>query len=281
MQVGIRQDGAVPDDPVIAIRAEGLAVAYGQHRALDDSDLAVPAGRVTAVIGPNGSGKTTLLHAIAGLVTPVRGRLHVEPGPDGSRARVAIVLQHTEANPHLPLTVRDAVTLGRYAVRGPVRRLRADDRAAVDHALERMGVADLAKRQLAELSGGQRQRVLVAQGLVQDASILLLDEPVTGLDVVSHDRILRITREESGRGAAVVLTTHDLGEAAEADHVVLVARRVVAEGPPAAVLTTERLALAYGSRLVRLDAHTLLLDDAPHHGPDHHGHDHGDEGDCD
>jgi ABC-type Mn2+/Zn2+ transport system ATPase subunit len=265
MQVGIPQDVAVPEQPAIAIRAEGLVVAYGQHRALDDSDLAVPAARVTAIIGPNGSGKSTLLHAIAGLVTPVRGRLHLAPGPDGAPPRVAIVLQHTEANPHLPLTVRDAVTLGRYAVRGPVRRLRPDDRAAVDAALERMGVADLAKRQLSELSGGQRQRVLVAQGLVQDASILLLDEPVTGLDIVSHDRILQITREEACRGVAVVMTTHDLGEAADADHVVLVARRVVAAGPPAAVLTTEHLALAYGSRLVRLDERTVLLDDATHH----------------
>jgi ABC-type Mn2+/Zn2+ transport system ATPase subunit len=281
MQVGTRQDATVPDPPAIAIRAEGLAVAYGQHRALDDSDLAVPAGRVTAVIGPNGSGKSTLLHAIAGLVAPVRGRLHLAPGPDGTRARVAIVLQHTEANPHLPLTVRDAVTLGRYAVRGPVRRLRADDRAAVAGALERMDVGDLAGRQLSELSGGQRQRVLVAQGLVQDASILLLDEPVTGLDVVSQDRILRITREEAARGVAVVMTTHDLGEAADADHVVVVARRVVAEGPPRDVLTTEHLARAYGSRLVRLDEHTVLLDDATHHGPDHHGHAHGAHDECD
>jgi ABC-type Mn2+/Zn2+ transport system ATPase subunit len=255
----------VPDLPTIAIRAEGLAVAYGRHPALDDSDLAVPAGRVTAVIGPNGSGKTTLLHAVAGLVTPVRGRVHLAPGPDGAPARVAIVLQHAEANPHLPLTVRDAVTLGRYAVRGPVRRLRADDRAAVDAALELMGVADLAQRQLSELSGGQRQRVLVAQGLVQEASILLLDEPVTGLDVVSQDRILRITREQADRGVAVVMTTHDLGEAADADHVVLVAGRIVAAGPPREVLTTERLAQAYGSRLVRLDEHTVLLDDATHH----------------
>jgi ABC-type Mn2+/Zn2+ transport system ATPase subunit len=267
--------------PVPAVSVRGLVVAYGGHRALAESDLTVPGGRVTAVIGPNGSGKSTLLHAIAGLVTPARGSVEIAPGPDGRPARVAIVLQHTEANPHLPLTVRDAVTIGRYGVRGALRPLRAADRAAVDRALERMGVTDLARRQLGELSGGQRQRVLVAQGLVQEAGVLLLDEPVTGLDVLSHDRILEITKEEAAAGVAVVMTTHDLGEAAAADHVVLVARRVVAEGPADRVLTTARLAEAYGSRLVRIDERTVLLDDATHHGPDHHGHDHGADERCD
>lgn len=250
-----------------------MTLVHGRHVALAEVDLTLPTGRVTALIGPNGSGKSTLLDAIGGLLAPAAGDLVVLGGPPGEhRRQVAYVLQSTEVGEHLPITVRETVRMGRYATRGAFGRLTAADRAAIDEAMARLGVADLADRQLGELSGGQRQRVLVAQGLAQRAELLLLDEPVTGLDIVSRQRILEVIQGERAEGRTVVVTTHDLDEAAAADHVVLVAGRVVAAGPPGEVLVPEVLRQAYGGRLLVVPGQGAVLLDDPHHHA--HGHDH-------
>lgn len=249
-----------------AVRAEGLLLAHDGHEALRIDDLTVPACCVTAVIGPNGSGKTTLLAAVSGLLTPVRGSLEVLGAPPGRRGDVGHVLQHVEANAALPLTVREVVRMGRYARRGMLGRLTAEDRRAVDRALERMGIADLQREQLAELSGGQRQRAFVAQGLAQEADLLLLDEPATGLDAPTRDRIGAVLPEECAAGRSVIVTTHDLADASVADFVVLLAGRVVGAGPPEEVLVTERLQDAYGGRLGGVGAGAIMFDD-PHHRP--------------
>lgn len=238
-------------------------LAYGSRVVLDAASFAIPAGAVTALIGPNGAGKSTLLHAIAGLLPGRSGHLDVPAAH--RRGGVAFVLQATHVNEHLPLTVREAVTMGRYATTGLLRRLRADDRAAVDHALEALQLVDLANRPLHELSGGQRQRAFVAQGLAQEADVLLLDEPITGLDVVSRQHILDAIAAERASGRAVVVSTHDLGDAAAADHLLLLAGRVVASGRPDEVLTDVHLAAAYGGHLLRVGDQTLILDDHPHH----------------
>jgi ABC-type Mn2+/Zn2+ transport system ATPase subunit len=177
---------------------------------------------------------------------------------------VALVLQSTDVDRTLPVTVREAVTMARYATRGVFGRLRVADRAAVRRSLERMGVADLAVRQFHELSGGQRQRVLVAQGLAQEADLLLLDEPVTGLDVVSRELILDAVAAERSAGATVVVSTHDLADARRADLVMLLANRVVAFGPPDEVLTDGPLRAAYGGRVLRMPDGVVVVDD-PHH----------------
>ncbi|MEQ1787695.1 MAG: metal ABC transporter ATP-binding protein, partial [Acidimicrobiales bacterium] len=214
-------------------------------------------------IGPNGAGKSTVLNAVAGLLKPRSGSLEVPA--QQHRGGIAYVLQATHANEHLPLTVRETVTMGRYAITGPFRRLRTADRQAVDRAMEALAIADLARRPLRELSGGQRQRAFVAQGLAQDAEVLLLDEPITGLDIVSRQHIIDAIAAERARGRAVVVSTHDLGDAAAADHLLLLAGRVVASGPPDTVLTEAHLSEAYGGHLLRVGAQTLLLDDHPHH----------------
>jgi manganese transport system ATP-binding protein len=230
---------------------------------LSSATFTIPAGSVTGLIGPNGAGKSTLLHALAGLLAPRAGQLEVAAA--AQRGGVAYVLQATHVNEHLPLTVREAVTMGRYATAGPLRRLRGPDRAAVDAALEALQIADLANRPVHELSGGQRQRAWVAQGLAQGAELLLLDEPITGLDVVSRQHILDAIEGERAAGRTVVVSTHDLGDAALTDHLLLLAGRVVASGPPAAVLTDTHLADAYGGHLLRVGDQTLILDDHPHH----------------
>lgn len=253
-------------EPTAAVRVEGLTLAFGAHRVLIGADLAFRSGTVTALIGPNGAGKSTLLSALAGLHPPATGRVQVlGHEPSAVRERIAYVLQGTGVADHLPLTVRQAVTMGRYPSCGLLGRLRSTDRAAIDRAMERLAIGDLARRQLLELSGGQRQRVFVAQGLAQEADVLLLDEPVTGLDAVSQQRILHVVAEEGAAGRTVVVSTHDLAEAAAADHLVLLSGRVVAAGPVEQVLTAEHLSRAYGGRLVHLPGGGVVMDDGTHH----------------
>jgi ABC-type Mn2+/Zn2+ transport system ATPase subunit len=253
----------------MAIRGCGIAVAYGSKLALAPSDVTVPAGVVAAVIGPNGSGKTTLLNAITGLTELSAGHLEVLGEPPGVDVRrVAYVLQSTRVNEFLPITVLEAVRMGRYSHRGLIGRFREEDHHAVRSAMDRLEIAELARRHLDTLSGGQRQRVFVAQGLAQGlaqgAPLLLLDEPTTALDVVSRERIARAIAAERERGTTVVLTTHDLAEARAGDWVIVVAGRVIAAGPPDEVCTPDVLGRAYGARFVVTDQGSVLVDDAHH-----------------
>lgn len=240
-----------------AIAATNLQVRYGDTVALDAVDLTVPAGSSLAVIGPNGSGKSTLLAALAGLVHPVAGSATLAgPAP-------ALVLQSTDVDKSLPITVRDTVSLARYSSLGLFGVFRSVDRRAVDRAMERMAVADLADSQLHELSGGQRQRVLVAQGLAQESEVLLLDEPVTGLDLVSRVAILDVVDEEVAAGRTVVMTTHSLDDARRCHQVLLLDTVQIAVGSPAAVLTEAHLRQAFSGQFIRL-GDDVVLDD-PHH----------------
>lgn len=253
-------------DPVVT--GADLSVRYGDTVALAPSSFTIPGAAITTLIGPNGSGKSTLLHTIAGLLPATSGSVRVRPGQ-----RIAYVLQATKVNEALPVTVREVVTMGRYATTGPYRRLGADDRAAVQWALERMGIADLAHRHLRELSGGQRQRVFVAQGIAQDHDVLLLDEPLTGLDLPSAQAIDEVLHEEQQAGRTVVITSHDLNEAAAGDWVILLAGRVVACGTPPEVLTPPHLEEAYGS--IRLHEGGRFILEDPAHRPVPGRHEHG------
>ena len=255
-----------------AIEAADLTVRRGGRPALRIDSLTVPGGTTVALVGPNGSGKSTFLHAVAGLVEHT-GRLQVLGRPASDRAApLAYVLQAHDISPTLPITVREAVSTAlprRVGADG--RRARRD---AIDAALDRVELLDLADRRLRELSGGQRQRVLSAQGLLQPHELLLLDEPTAGLDLASMATVDRVVHEEHAAGRTIVVATHDLGDAADAELVVLLAGRVVAAGPPAEVLTAEHLAEAYRGRLLTLGG-TVVIDDGAHH--DHerdHGHDH-------
>lgn len=244
------------------VEARDLVLSYGNHIALGASSFTIPSGSTTAIIGPNGSGKSTLLNAIAGLTEPSAGSLTVGTG---GATRIAYVLQSTRVNDALPITVREVVSMGRYASAGPYRPLRSADRAIIEEAMDRVGIADIATRHLDNLSGGQRQRVFVAQGLAQEHSILLLDEPLTGIDLTTAQAIDAVIHDETKRGCTVVMTTHDLSEAQFAGHVLLLAGRVVASGPPEAVLTSEHLVEAYGPSLLHVDeGGTVFLDDPAH-----------------
>ncbi len=194
-------------------RLRGVHVDFSGHQALCGVHLDVLPGAVTVLAGPNGAGKTTLLEVVAGTRAP----------SSGTRAAVdavAFVPQRTAVSDRLPVTVRDVVTVGTWGRLGPWRRPDADARAAVDEALDRLGITPIARQSFAALSGGQRQRALLAQGLACRAELLLLDEPTTGLDRESGERIRAIMRAEAGRGAAVVCVSHDPAVLASADRLV-------------------------------------------------------------
>lgn len=256
-----------------AIIGTDLVVAYGQTTAIARSNFTIPAGSVTAIIGPNGSGKSTLLNAIAGLIEPAGGSIEVLP-LGGAPRRLSYVLQTTSVNEALPVSVREVVTMGRYASAGPYRRLTQVDHDAIEEAIHRMGIADIASRHLHDLSGGQRQRAFVAQGLAQPHNILLLDEPLTGIDLTTAQAIDAVLHDETERGCTILLTTHDLSEAQFSDHVVLISGRVVASGPPDDVLTADNLVAAYGPALLHVDDGGQLFVDDPHHShlPGRHSH---------
>jgi len=247
----------MPVNP-LAVEGTDVVLRYDGTIAVDTSDFQVPAGQVTAVIGPNGSGKSTLLNGIAGLLQPLRGTITVHA------LHPSYVLQSTRVNESLPITVREVVTMGRYPTVGAYGRLRSADRDAVDRAMTRMGITHLSHRHLHDLSGGQRQRVFIAQGLAEDHDLLLFDEPLTGLDLPSAKVIDEVIHEEPQRGHTVVLTTHDLSEAGQADNVILMGGRVVSWGPPAEVLASDNLIAAYGPGLLHMEAGQIFIDDPAH-----------------
>jgi len=259
-------DAASPADDGRApsISFDGVLVDRSHVRVLAVDRLDLHPG-YTALVGPNGSGKSTMLHVIAGLLRPVVGAVTVTSSASGGSGarRVAYVLQSQHASEHLLVTAREVVQLARRGRRfGQAGR---DDRRRVDAALERLGVADLANRHLADMSGGQRQRVFIAQGLAQDADILLLDEPVAGLDLASEQTIRGAIDEECASGRTVVVATHDLDEASRADRVVMLNGTVVAAGSPAEVLQPQFLRQAYRGRVLELGDGSIAVDDDHHH----------------
>ncbi|WP_369822093.1 zinc ABC transporter ATP-binding protein AztA [Saccharomonospora sp. CUA-673] len=188
-----------------AATLRGVCAGYDGKPVVTEVSARLPRAAVTAIVGPNGAGKSTLLGAVAGVVRTTAGSVELPSG-----GRPALVVQQSAVPERLPITVLETVRMGRWPHRGPWRRLRREDHDRVAEALERLGIADLADRRLSSLSGGQRQRTLVAQGLVQDSPLLLLDEPAAGLDVAAQEVIADALREAAARGTTTVHVTHDL-----------------------------------------------------------------------
>jgi len=239
--------------PDLAVNITGLTVRYGDVLALDATDLAVARGRVCGLVGVNGAGKTTLLKSVLGLVRPVAGVVHVDGAPPAAArraGRLAYVPQAEDVDWDFPLSVHDVVSTGRYAHQGPLRRPRTGDREAVTRALHRVGLAELADRQIGALSGGQRKRAFVARAIAQDARLLLLDEPFAGVDTATQTELTSLLRELAAAGATVLVSTHDLESVrALCDEVALVAGTVVDHGAPARMLRPESLARVFGVRV--------------------------------
>jgi ABC-type Mn2+/Zn2+ transport system ATPase subunit len=248
-----------------------VAAGYDGRWALTGVSLEIPAGVLVAVIGPNGSGKSTLLRAILDLVPRRHGSIELDGRPlGGQRRRVAYVPQRDLVDWSFPINAEQVVMMGRFPRIGAVAGPSTVDRNAVRAALERVGMSDLAHRQIGELSGGQQQRVFLARALVQEADLLLLDEPMTGVDLRTEEAIGALMRELRDAGRTVLYATHDLEEAADvSDLLCFVNGRVIAFGPPAETFTPPTLHATFGGELVIVDAgdHAHV-----HTGGSHSGH---------
>ena len=236
------------------LRAQGLSVTYRNgHTALRDASFEIPTGTICGLVGVNGSGKSTLFKAIMGFAPRSSGQVEIlgQPATSALKANhVAYVPQAEDVDWSFPVQVEDVVMMGRYGHMNWLRMTRAADRDAVDIALARVGLSLLRDRQIGELSGGQKKRVFLARALAQDARVILLDEPFTGVDVETEHRIIELMRDLRDEGRVMLVSTHNLGSVPEfCDRVVLINRTVLASGPTAEVFTQANIEQAFGGVL--------------------------------
>ena len=252
-----------PDAPIL--RAEALSVRYESGVALEGISFELTPGERLAIVGPNGAGKSTLIKVIAGIQTPTSGQIEIfGHDPDGHIC-VAYVPQRSQVDWQFPVTVADVAMMGRVGQLGLFRNPKSHDWDIVNKALEVVGMKDFAKRQIDQLSGGQQQRMFIARALAQEAELILMDEPMTGLDMPSQDEIFEILDRLQEENVTVLVSLHDLKMASERfDRILLLKKELLAMGPAAEALHPENLLKAYGEQLhlVSTEEGMLALDDA-------------------
>lgn len=236
------------------LEVSGVSVVYKNgNLALQNASFNMPAGTVIALVGMNGSGKSTLFKAIMGLVPIQSGDIRVlglSAREALQRKLIAYVPQNEEVDWDFPVLVEDVVMMGRYGHMNWLRRSRPQDREAVDIALKRVGMEAFRTRQIGELSGGQKKRVFLARALAQDARVILLDEPFTGVDVSTEDAIIELLGQLSNEGRVILVSTHNLGSVPEfCDHSILLNRSVIAYGLTQDVFTRANLQITFGGML--------------------------------
>jgi ABC-type Mn2+/Zn2+ transport system ATPase subunit len=251
-----------------AVELQGVTAGYRKRIALENVTLTVPAGTMMAIVGPNGGGKSTFLKLLLGILTPWRGSLRVfGVAPVAARLQIGYVPQSGTGDWSFPATVGEVVMMGRCRRIGWLRRPSKGDWQAVREALELVGMGGRLDDQVGELSGGQQQRVFFARALVQEPRLLLLDEPLAGVDALTEQDIYRLLREMTDRGVTVLFTTHNLSTIAEQfDLVALVNQGIVAMGRPDDVITEHNLRATYGPRmaLVRIGDRFFAIDVGSH-----------------
>ncbi len=246
------------------LRAEAITVSYNGTPALRDATFEVTTGERIAVVGPNGAGKSTLFKVIAGILPPTAGEVQVAGHAPGGHICIAYLPQRSEVDWRFPVTVTDVVMMGRYGQLGFLKRPGREDRERVREALRVVGMEGLSRRQIAELSGGQQQRMFIARALAQEAELILMDEPLGGLDLPAQEQIMEILNQLRAERVTVIVATHDLNLAAEHfDRLLLLKGQIIGMGRPREVLTSEHLAAAYGGhlRLVETEDGLYVLQD--------------------
>ena len=248
--------------PVLEV--SDVTVRYNGRSALDKVSFQLVRGERVAVVGPNGAGKSTLFKIITGVLHPTAGEVRVCGRKPGGHICIAYLPQRSQVDWTFPVNVADVVMMGRIGRLGLLRHPGARDWEYVHQCLEVVGMADLANRQISELSGGQQQRMFIARALAQEAELMLMDEPLTGLDVTSQEDIFRVLEELRQRGVTAMVATHDLNLAAERfDRVMLLNIRLLGLGQPEEVFTPERLQAAYGGhlRLIQTSEGLMMVGD--------------------
>jgi ABC-type Mn2+/Zn2+ transport system ATPase subunit len=240
----------------VPLSVQDLAASYGGPVVLSGVTFDAEQGERIGVLGPNGGGKSTLFRVLLGELRPLRGSVRRPP-------RLGFVPQTERSRLDYPVSALDVALMGTLSRVPWWRPVGRRERRAALGALERVGLAALADEQFGELSGGQRQRVLVARALVQDAPVLLLDEPFSGVDQTSADLLERLLGDLAGEGRALLVATHDLEQARRFDRVLCLNRRQIAFGPPEETLTRPVLEATYGGEIVTLPGEAALL--PPHH----------------
>lgn len=238
-----------------------LTVAYHRKPVLWDVDLDIPEGKLIAIIGPNGAGKTTLIKAAMDLVPKASGKIMFYGLPfKKQRKIVAYVPQRESVDWDFPIDALGVVTMGRYGHIGWFKPVRSKDRKKAMEALDRVGMADYASRQISQLSGGQQQRIFLARALAQDSTIYFMDEPFASVDATTERAIVKVLGDLRTSGKTVIVVHHDLQTVREYfDHVIMLNMRVVAHGPVDQVFTEENLKKTYGGRLTLLSEAAELL----------------------
>ena len=241
--------------PEAPLSIHDMTVAYHRKPVLWDVDLDVPEGKLVGIVGPNGAGKSTLIKAALDLIPKASGRVMIYGKPyRKQRHIVGYVPQRESVDWDFPVSALDVVAMGRYGKLGWLRPVMKKDRQAAMDALERVGLADLAYRQISQLSGGQQQRVFLARALVQDARVYFMDEPFAAVDAATEQAIVRILRDLQSAGRTTLVVHHDLQTVPDYfDYVILLNMRIVAQGPVAQTFTPENLHKTYGGRLTLLD----------------------------
>ncbi|MBN1149145.1 MAG: metal ABC transporter ATP-binding protein [Anaerolineales bacterium] len=250
-----------PHEPGVPIlRADNLSVRYDSGFALEDITFELKTGERLSVVGPNGAGKSTLFKVIAGVLKPSEGQVHVfGSAPDGHIC-IAYVPQRSQVDWDFPVCVQDVVMMGRIGKLGLFRHPKANDWEIVSQALELVGMSSLAKRQISQLSGGQQQRMFIARALAQEAELMLMDEPLTGLDVNSQEDIFNILEALKDRNVTMMVAMHDLKMASlRFERVMLLNHRLYGLGTPGEVFYPENLVQAYGGHLHVVPTESGLL----------------------
>jgi manganese/iron transport system ATP-binding protein len=246
------------DKPILDVR--NVSVRYNGHSALENITFHLHAGERVAVVGPNGAGKSTLFKVVAGVLQPTAGEVTISGSRPAVHSCIAYIPQRSQVDWSFPVNVADVVMMGRSAKLGPLGWPKKRDWELVQRALETVELAGLSKRQISQLSGGQQQRMFIARALAQEAELMLMDEPLTGLDTPSQESLLDLLDTLRRQNVTVMVATHDLEQAARHfDRIMLLNRRLIAFGPADEVLHTDVLLQAYGARLRPLEGREGLL----------------------
>ena len=259
------------DQPILDVHK--ISARYNGRLALEDITFHLHAGERVAVVGPNGAGKSTLFKVVAGVLQPSSGEVNIYGSTPRGHVCIAYITQRSQVDWNFPVSVADVVMMGRIAQLGLLGWPKKRDWDYVHEALRIVKLDDLAKRQISELSGGQQQRMFIARALAQEAELMLMDEPLTGLDAPSQEGILVLLDKLKRQNVTVMVATHDLEQASEYfDRIMLLNHRLIGFGPPEQVLQTEKLIQAYGGRLRSVDGDEVLaVDNCCDDGEDH-GH---------